>query len=121
MNEQELTTALAHFTGTDGYTRLYPKLLLTDGAVFLAEKAGCFWLMDVFASHLFTAIDADMEPFTVLNLIKHSDSAKVTIDDGNGVVLAEQDIEFTDFPLASIKLYGCWSEDYWIVMLPSEY
>jgi hypothetical protein len=65
MKEQELTTALAQFTGTDGYTRLYPKLLLTDGALFLAENAQCFWLMDVFASHLMTAIDANKEPFPV--------------------------------------------------------
>lgn len=121
MNPQDLTDALANFTGTETYTRLYPKILLTDGAVFLAENAGCFWLMDVFASHLLTAIDADREPFTVLNLTKSNDSARVVIDDGNGLVLAEQDIEYTDFPLQSIKLYGCWCDEYWVLMLPSEY
>ena len=121
MNEQELTAALEHFIGTNGYTRLYTKILLTDGALFLAENAGCFWLMDVFASHLLTTIDADKEPFTVLSLVKTNNSARVVIDDGNGIVLAEQDIEYTDFPLASIKLYGCWSDEFWVLMLQSEY
>lgn len=121
MNEHALITALAHFSGTECYTRLYPQILLTDGTKFLAENADCFWLMDIFASHLLTSINPNQEPFTVLNLIKHHDSAMVVIDDGNGVILATQAIEYTDFPLESIKLYGCWNEAFWILMLPGEY
>jgi hypothetical protein len=45
----------------------------------------------------------------------------VVIEDGNEHVIAKQHIEHTDFPLASIMLYGCWGEDGWVVMLPSEY
>jgi len=77
--------------------------------------------MDVFASHLLTGIDGDQEPFTCLNLTKAGESANIVIDDNNGFRLASQEILYTDFPLDEIKLYGCWENDVWVVMLPSEY
>jgi hypothetical protein len=36
-------------------------------------------------------------------------------------LIAKQHIEYTDFPLQTITLYGCWNEDGWVVMLPNEY
>jgi hypothetical protein len=48
-------------------------------------------------------------------------SAVVVIEDGNDHLIAKQVIDYTDFPLASITLYACWSDDVWVVMLPSEY
>lgn len=120
MTAEELEQALGHFTGTVGYARLYPTLLLTDGAVFFADNAGAWWLMDVYASYLL-ALDGDKEPFTVLKLTCANSSAYIVIDDGNGNVIAQQQIEFTDFPLSAITLYGCWTDDVWVVMLPSEY
>jgi hypothetical protein len=121
MNSQELQSALSQFTGTEGYTRSYSNILYTDGVVFLAETAHCFWLIDVFASHLLTSINGDKEPFTCLKLTKTGDSAEIVIDDGNGIVLVTQEILYTDFPLDEIKLYGCWECEVWIMMLPSEY
>jgi hypothetical protein len=119
MNDLELE--LKQFTVTTAYHRLYPKIVLTDGALFLANKAECFWLMDVYASHLLTGIDGENEPFTVLKLVKEDFAANVTIEDGNDNALATQHIEFTDFALTSITLFGCWCGEYWVVMLPSEY
>lgn len=121
MQQQTLTQELAHFTGTPAYYRLYPTVVLTDGTKYLADQASCYWLMDVYASHLLTAIDGELEPFTCLNLVKDNDSALIQIDDGNGVILAEQHVEFTDFPLEAIKLFACWTDDYWVILLPSEY
>ncbi len=121
MDPKQLSAALTEFTGTAGYTRLCPKTVLTDGALFLAEQGQCFWLLDVFASHLLSTIDGEQEPFTCLKMTKQGDAALIMIDDGNGVDLASQEIEYINFPLEAIKLYGCWSEDYWIIMLPSEY
>jgi hypothetical protein len=121
MQQQTLTQELAHFTGTSAYYRLYPTVLLTDGTKYLADQAGCYWLMDVYASHLLTAINGEQEPFTCLQLVKTGYQALIQIDDGNGVLLAEQHIEFTDFPLDSIKLFACWENDYWVILLPSEY
>ena len=57
----EIEAALPHFTGTEEYHRMrYPWLrkdfLLTDGAKYLADKAGliggtAYWLIDLIASH----------------------------------------------------------------------
>jgi len=57
----EIEAALPHFTGTEEYHRMrYPwlrkDLLLTDGAKYLADKAGliggtAYWLIDIIASH----------------------------------------------------------------------
>jgi hypothetical protein len=120
MNAEALELQLRQFTGTTAYVRLYSNLLLTDGAVYLAEQAKCWWLMDVYASYLLH-MNGDSEPFTCLKMTVADNSAIVVIEDGNDHVIAKQHIEYTDFPLAAITLYGCWSEDNWVVMLPSEY
>ena len=43
---------LAHFTGTTRYYRIGTQHLLTDGTHYLAEQAGCYWIMDAVASHV---------------------------------------------------------------------
>ena len=120
MKADELKMQLCQFTGTEGYTRLMAKVILTDGAVFLADNAKAWWLLDVYASYLLH-IDGDREPFTCLKLTVADEAAVVVIEDGNDHLIAKQVIEYTDFPLASITLYACWSEDVWVLMLPSEY
>ena len=47
-----LLAELAQFTGTQTYTRITRRHLLTDGARYLADQAECYWLMDAVASHL---------------------------------------------------------------------
>jgi len=76
--------------------------------------------MDVYVSYLLH-IDGDAEPFTCLKMTVSDNSAMVVIEDGNDHLIAKQHIEYTDFPLSSITLYGCWNEEGWVVMLPSEY
>lgn len=120
MNADELKTQLGQFSGTTQYARLMANVLLTDGAVFLADNAKAWWLMDVYASYLLH-IDGDRESFTCLKLTVSNNSAVVVIEDGNDHLIAKQVIDYTDFPLASITLYACWSDDVWVVMLPSEY
>ena len=54
MDANEIQGGLSGFYGTEGYHRfsvLCPKLLLTDGAKWLAENAGAYWLMDAIGSH----------------------------------------------------------------------
>jgi hypothetical protein len=43
---------LAHFTGTTRYYRIAKRHLLTDGTHYLAELAGCYWIMDAIAKHV---------------------------------------------------------------------
>ena len=120
MNADELKTQLRQFSGTTQYARLNAHVFLTDGAVFLADNAQAWWLMDVYASYLLQ-INGDVEPFTCLKLTVSDNSAMVVIEDGNDHLIAKQHIEYTDFPLQTITLYGCWNEDGWVVMLPNEY
>ena len=121
MSPTNLTFQLQQYTGTNAYHKLYPKVLLTDGVKFLAEEANCFWLMDVYASHLLCTIDEEQESFTCLQMLTKNHQAEIVIDDGNGVELAKQKIEFTDFQLDNITLYACWESTYWVIMLASEY
>lgn len=118
--EDELLRNLKNFTGSDHLVKLSRSVLLTEGTRYLAEAAECFWLLDVYASHL-AAIDSDKEGFTCLNLSTINRLTSVLIEDGNGRVLAKQNIEYTDFPLSAITLYGCWAGNFWVLMLPSEY
>ena len=128
----ELEAELPHFTGTEEYHRIvYPWLrntdfLLTDGAKHLADKAGvisgsAYWLIDLIASYQ-REKPVKGEPFQVWKLTVKESVGKVTCDDGNGRVLATQDISYTDFALDEITLYVT-SDDFngIVVMLTSEY
>jgi hypothetical protein len=112
-------TQLSQFIGTEGYWRISPSAVLTDGAKYLADGAGAYWLMDAIASYLpqFTG----KEDFIVAKLVRTGISAQLTLDDGNGRVLDQQHIPYTDFPLISIQLYACWGGEFWVLMLCSEY
>lgn len=116
----ELDAIFTQFTGTTQYNRINPHVVLTDGAKYLADNAGCYWLMDLIASYV-TQRSYDSQDFVVIKMVVSDKSAVVTLDDGNGNVLATQQIEYTDFPLEQIRLYACRSEQFWVVMLPSEY
>ena len=116
----ELQSALAQFTGTERYYRLYPNVVLTDGTKYLADSAGCYWLMDVYASHL-ASVDPNVERFTSLMLSKKGSGAQIVIEDGNTQLLAKQHVEYTDFPLDTFVFYAAWAGEFWVLMLRSEY
>lgn len=113
-----LESELAQFTGTQRLYRLTTRHLLTDGNMYLAKHAKCYWLMIAVASHLSSRID---DHFAVAKLSVVGSSAVLTLDDGNGNVFAKQFIELTDFPLPEVKLYCCFDGDHWTIMLPCEY
>ena len=117
---EQLAATLSKFTGTERYHRYHSNSVLTDGALYLAGQGRCFWLMDVFASYL-RQIEQSGNYIAVLNLTRAGDGAEIAIDDGDGNILAQQTIEYTDFPLAEIKLYACHAGSFWVIMLTSEY
>ncbi|MBF0105779.1 MAG: hypothetical protein HQM16_10690 [Deltaproteobacteria bacterium] len=120
MNANQLKTELNQFTGTEEYHRMNG-LLLTDGARYLAERAGAFWLMDVIWSYVATSKKIREEGFLSCKLSVKDNKARFVIDDGNDNVLATQEIEYTDFPLDEIGLFAQrYGKDY-VVMLTSEY
>ena len=119
LSKTQLLNHLEQFYGTQYYYPLWPKVFLTDGTHFLAQEAACYWLMDAIASHVLHL--PKKETFAGCKLVKTEQGAELVIDDGNGNVLAKQNIRYTDFPLDSMRLYACWGEERWIIMLPSEY
>ena len=114
-----LLDSLAQFTGTERYYRINRKCVLTDGAKYLAEVAGAYWLMDAAASYL-PELGTD-DWFVLVRLVVNGSNATLTLEDGNGDIRAQQDIGYTDFPLPEQIIYACWDTEHWVLMLPSEY
>ena len=123
MTPQELQDNLRQFTGTEAYTRwsaLFRNFVLTDGALYLAENAGAFWLMDAIASH-YGAYKGEGFVVAKLRRAKATEGWVLRIEDGNDGLLADQLIEYSDFPLDEITLYVIPQDDLWVILLPSEY
>jgi hypothetical protein len=113
------SSTLAQFTGTGAYYRISRRHMLTDGTKYLAERAGCFWMMDAIASHLSEIGTADW--FVLVRVKVKNEAALMVYEDGNGQEHASQEIPYTDLPLDSITLYACWDSKNWVIMLPTEY
>lgn len=124
----EIRQALSDFHGSCEFVRwsfLFRRDVLTEGAHYLAESAQCFWLMDAIASHQ-TSPKVRSEEFQVWSLrpagLDRDGAWILTGEDGNGNGLADQVIQFTDFPLDAIRLFACRNEQGGVtIMLPSEY
>jgi hypothetical protein len=112
---------LVQFSGTERYHRTHPALLATDGAKYLADEAGAYWLLDI----VWSVLPRITDEFAVLELQLEEGSccAVVVIDDGREpkTTYHRQEIPYTDFPLQKIKLYIQQYGRERVVMLPSEY
>ena len=104
---------LEQFTGTENYYKhLFSGWCYTDGVKYLAEKSQAYWLIDAIFSY------RRKEPFQVWTLTKEGSKAVLTmVEDTDLPEKVRQEIPYTDFPLASIKLYLIDK----VLLLPSEY
>lgn len=114
---------LRQFCGSEnahGYRFAGRPWILTDGALYVAEQCGAFWLADVVFSYQF-GLNFKDENFQVWTLDRAEDCEGwyVVADDGNGTVLAKQHLPFTDFPV-HLMPFRFWLVDR-TLMLPSEY
>lgn len=120
-NTKALTAnALHQFTGSETWYRhsLNRKVLYTEGAQYLAEHGGAYWLLDTIAIAQAHDNAVAAEEFQLWTLRINPDSTGLlTCDDGNRNVIYSQHLPFTDFPLPEMKLYFCND----VIMLPSEY
>lgn len=114
---------LEQFTGTENYYRHWSGLVYTDGVQYLAANAGAYWFLDLIASHqrevrrkLAALHDRDFQSWTLEAV---GEGWRVRCDNGNGAELAEQRLEYTDFPAALLPL-TLWVID-GVVILKSEY
>jgi hypothetical protein len=112
--------ALRQFTGSEHWYRhaLNRNILFTDGAKYVADAGGAYWLLDEIA--LIQPYDTRVaaEEFQVWNLAVRPDStATLTCTDGNGNLVFTKELEYTDFPLEEIELYFTNN----VIYLPSEH
>lgn len=109
---------LSHFTSTEQHFRhgLVRNVFYSEGVKFLADKAGAYWLLDKIATSQME-LTIRTEPFQSWRLTVADSRGRLTCDDGNGVVLHTEEIDFTDFPLDEVSI---WVEDR-VMLLPSEH
>ena len=119
-SKTELLSNLSQFIGTEHYYRLLPSFVLTDGLKYLIDAAECYWLAQLYGLHL-VDVDFNENPFTVLKFTRKGEGGIVKIENGNGVVLALQGLDYTDFPLDQFSFFACWNGEVWVGMLTSEY
>ena len=127
MTDTEIKNGLGQFCGTEGYHRwsiLFPRVVLTDGAKWLAENAGCYWLADAIASwqpkcrkdELLRGIQ-----FWTLRVDAEKKNAVLICERDAGDEFLRQEIPYTDFPLPEVKLWVEACEDLMVILLPGEH
>ena len=118
---KEIEADLPHFYGSQTFTRWssITKSVLSEGALYLAEKAQAFWLFDYIDSNTIGLNEGAVQ--TVVTVDKNH-TAKIVLDDMNGHVLVSERIPSTSFPLDTITIWSMRNEHNALThMLPSEY
>jgi hypothetical protein len=111
---------LAHFNGSEHWYRhpLVRKVVYTDGAKYVADSGGAYWLIDEIAfGQSLPAIAPEEFQVWKLSVNLAENTAVLTCDDGNDRVVFTKQIEYTDFPLDEIRLYFTDNT----ILLPGEY
>jgi hypothetical protein len=121
MPARALDPAVMHqFTGTENWYRhaLVPTITFTDGAKYVADAAGGYWLLDEIAvTQRFNKAVA-REEFQVWKLTVNADHTGVLVcEDGNDNEVFRKDIPFTDFPREGVEI---WYANQ-VIYLPSEH
>jgi hypothetical protein len=93
-------------------------VLFTDGAKYVADAGGAYWLLDEIALAQRFDKRVAAEEFQHWKLtVEHNNTATLTCDDGDGNIVFSKRIPFTDFPSPEIALYFTNKT----ILLPSEY
>jgi len=120
-NTSKLTAInLRQFTGSENWYRhgINRNVTFTDGAKFVADEGGAYWLLDTIAICQQHEKRVSGEEFQLWKLkVNKNRSAALECSDGDNNVVYTQHIEFTDFPLDEITLYFANN----VIHLPSEY
>lgn len=97
---------LAQFTGTSNWYRhgLVRTVLFTDGARYVADRAGAYWLLDEIALAQVGERKVAREAIQLWRLAVAGTVGTLTCEDGNGHVVLTQPIPFTEFPTLAL---GC--------------
>lgn len=125
MDAHTLQAQLTQFTGSATFTRhsLLRRMIMTEGVRWLADNAQAHWLTDVVASYQHEH-HVSSEHFQAwrLSVDATTHAAVITMTDGNSdTPMAQQRMDYTDFPLADITLWLIAQGEHVVLMLPSEY
>lgn len=103
----------SHFTGTTTWWRhpLNLNITYTDGARYVAEKAGAYWLLDQIA------LSGYPHTFQKWDLSVVGTEGEIVVEDGDENVIHRHKLSYTDFPEPGVTL---WFVD-GVILLPSEY
>ena len=118
-NAKEISDIISQATGTTQYYKFsqIPQFpVITDGVKSVVELAGCYWLLDVIG---FKQIDPKLDKaFQVWKLEVDTENTRGVLRGFNDTTLIiTQDVPFTTFPLAELKLFLIDG----VLLLPSEY
>ena len=107
-----------HCNGANSIHKHLLGINVTSGAIELADKNNCYWLLDVVCSHQLSR-KVRAEGFQVWKLLKNAkgEGCKVICEDGNDNVVVTQKIPYTDFPLQTATVWLVNN----LIMLPTEY
>jgi len=110
---------LNQFTvSTEFYPHWLPGFRYTEGVGFLAERARCYWLIDLIAILQVRALkDAWLREFQLWELFVKRGSAILACSRDSDDVAFREVIETTNFPIAYVHLYV----EGGVLMLPSEH
>jgi Family of unknown function (DUF6876) len=111
---------LRNFTGSEHWYRhgLVRTILFTDGAKYVADQGGAYWLLDEIALAQKGEKAVAAEEFQVWVLkVKDDRTATLSCGDGNNNTVYTKEIPFTDFPAIEVTLWFANNTIY----LPSEH
>lgn len=109
-----------HFTGTENWYRhgLVRSVLFTDGAKYVADAGGAYWLLDEIAlAQKFNEEVSGLEFQCWTLTVAEDKTACLKCDDGNGQIAYSKRIPFTDFPLPEVRFFV----ENNTILLPSEH
>jgi hypothetical protein len=133
VSREEIEKQLGKFRCTTCYHRfslLFRNFVLTDGAKYIADRCGAYWLFDLIASHQSNPKVKDSR--------RIGDSIQfwtLKVEDQQGVIICEWDkdqvvleqkIDYTDFPLPQVRIWVAKTQladesIVWVAYLPSEH
>jgi hypothetical protein len=111
---------LNQFTGSEHWYRfgLDPRITCTDGAKYVADTAGAYWLLEEIALAQRYVKEVAAEEFQVWKLtVNPGSTATLVCEDGNDNAVFTKAIEFTDFPPEGVTLWFANN----VIYLPSEH
>jgi hypothetical protein len=113
---------LSQFYGTENYYRIAQNAVLTDGAKYVSDELGAYWLF--LDTALMMLGYEKQDHFAVIRLSKKGEGFIVELGDGNDRWKELFSGEFTDFPndMLPFEFFaGFQPEVGWVFMLKSEY